>query len=427
MDAWHEPYDQSSGHPFAPSSGQSSGHEQTRHEHTRMSRINERKPAVLVLESGRVFRGAALGAPGRAFGEAVFNTAMTGYQEILTDPSYTGQIVVMTAPQIGNTGVNDEDAESRRPYCAGFVVREASPLVSSWRARGSFQEYLVAHGIAGIEGIDTRALTRALREQGSQRAVIAAGTFDDAALAELGEAMRAVPSMEGRDLASEVTCPSSYTWPRDRSQAGAGGHGPGVKPGALNLHVVAYDFGIKQNILACLANAGCRVTVVPARTSARDALEIGADGFFLSNGPGDPAAVGYAIETVKQLVDTGKPVFGICLGHQLLALALGARTYKLRFGHHGGNHPVQDVATGKIAITSHNHGFAVDDASLPAGVRCTHRNLYDQTVEGIEVAERPIFGIQYHPEASPGPHDALEHFGRFVATMEDSRRGQGRW
>jgi carbamoyl-phosphate synthase small subunit len=394
-----------------------------------MSTVNERQPAVLILESGRVFRGTALGATGRAFGEAVFNTAMTGYQEILTDPSYTGQIVVMTAPQIGNTGVNDEDAESRRPYCAGFVVREASPLVSSWRARGSFQEYLAAHGVVGIEGIDTRALTRALRDQGAQRAAIATGVFDDAALAGLVEALRAQPSMEGRDLASEVTCPASYVWPRERGHGHpAGGHGPAVTPGAVSLHVVAYDFGIKQNILACLAQAGCRVTVVPAQTPARDALELGPDGVFLSNGPGDPAAVGYAIEAVKRLVDSGKPIFGICLGHQLLSLALGARTYKLRFGHHGGNHPVQDVATGKIAITSHNHGFAVDDASLPAGVRCTHRNLYDRTVEGIEVVDRPIFGIQYHPEASPGPHDALEHFGRFVAAMEDGlRQGQVRW
>jgi carbamoyl-phosphate synthase small subunit len=376
-----------------------------------------RQPAVLVLESGRAFHGTALGAHGRALGEAVFNTAMTGYQEILTDPSYTGQIVVMTSPQIGNTGVNPEDEESGKPCCAGFVVREASPLVSSWRARGSMHGYLAAHGIVGIEGVDTRALTRALRTDGAQRALIATGAFDEAGIAALCAAVRSAPSMEGRDLASEVTCASPYAWPRDRGQADAA-----RAPGSQRFHVVAYDFGIKQNILVCLEQAGCRVTVVPAATPAHDALALAPDGLFLSNGPGDPAAVGYAIDTVKRLIDAGKPLFGICLGHQLLGLALGARTYKLRFGHHGGNHPVQDLATGKIEITSHNHGFAVDESSLPAGVRCTHRNLYDGAVEGIEVAERPIFAIQYHPEAAPGPHDAAGHFRRFTAAMEDAAR-----
>jgi carbamoyl-phosphate synthase small subunit len=313
-------------------------------------------------------------------------------------------------------------------------VREASPVVSSWRAHGSMQSYLAAHGIVGIEGIDTRALTRALRTDGAQRALIATGAFDEAGIAALCADVRSAPSMEGRDLASEVTCASPYVWPRDRGQGGApqaamvasGGASPAVAgrgpvlPVSRRWHVVAYDFGIKQNILVCLEQAGCRVTVVPAGTSARDALEIRPDGFFLSNGPGDPAAVGYAIDAVKALIDAGKPLFGICLGHQLLGLALGARTYKLRFGHHGGNHPVQDLTTGKIAITSHNHGFAVDESTLPAGVRCTHRNLYDGTVEGIEVAGRPIFAIQYHPEAAPGPHDAVEHFRRFTAAMEDA-------
>lgn len=390
----------------------------------------ERVPAVLVLESGRAFRGVALGAAGEAFGEAVFNTSMTGYQEILTDPSYAGQIVAMTASHIGNTGVNDEDVESARPWCAGFVVRESSPLASSWRQQGGLDAYLRRHGVVGIEGIDTRALTRALRTGGSQRAAIATGVTDEAAIRALVERVQASPSMEGLDLASTVSCAEPYAWPPAADGDAAGGIGGdlgsgiwyGVDAGETalppaDLHVVAYDFGIKQYILRHLRRVGCRVTVVPATTPAERVLAMGADGYFLSNGPGDPAAVGAAIASVRRLVDADEPVFGICLGHQILALALGARTYKLPFGHHGGNHPVKDLATGRVAITAHNHGFAVDAGSLPRGVECTHLDLYDDTVEGIAVAGRPIFGIQYHPEASPGPHDAVDLFARFVAAM----------
>lgn len=379
--------------------------------------------AVLLLESGRAFWGTALGAEGEVLGEAVFNTSMTGYQEILTDPSYAGQIVVMTASHIGNTGVNGVDIESERPACRGFAVREASLRVSNWRANGSLSDYLRTHDIVGIEGIDTRALTRALREGGAQRCAIAtlpqasppssvATSDGDASdhtapfLADLLQRVRCAPEMVGRDLASEVSCRERYTWPPD-------------KTAHTSLHVVAYDFGIKRNILRKLHSAGCRVTVLPAHASAREALALAPDGLFLSNGPGDPAAVTYAIDTVRQLVDSGKPVFGICLGHQILALALGARTYKLRFGHHGGNHPVRDLATGKVEITAQNHGFAVDGASLPTGVCCTHINLYDDTVEGIRLDGRPVFSLQYHPEASPGPHDADAFFDRFVEAMTD--------
>jgi carbamoyl-phosphate synthase small subunit len=371
------------------------------------------KAAILVLESGRAFRGRLFGATHERTGEVVFNTPMTGYQEIVTDPSYAGQIVVMTAPQIGNVGVNDEDIEARIPACAGLVVRELSPLVSNWRARGTLEDYLREHGVAGIEGVDTRAITRAIREGGAQRGLVAAGSPGDEELAALVEKVRSSPAMEGLDLVPGVTVRESYTWD-EPSWRGPGDTRP-VPP--ADLHVVAYDFGIKQHILRDLRDAGCRVTVVPATTQAADALALDADGYFLSNGPGDPAAVTYGIEAVKGLIDSGKPVFGICLGHQILALAAGAKTFKLPFGHHGGNHPVKDLATGKVEITSQNHGFAVERESLPAGVSCTHINLYDDTVEGIRLDGRPVFGVQYHPEASPGPRDASYLFGRFVAAM----------
>jgi carbamoyl-phosphate synthase small subunit len=371
-------------------------------------------PAVLVLEDGSVFRGTGFGGEGETFGEVVFNTAMTGYQEILTDPSYCGQIIVMTAPQIGNTGTNRADFEAVRPACAGFAVREASPLVSNWRADASLVAFLREHGIVGIEGIDTRALTRALRTHGAQRGAI---STDPAAVRDpqaLLARVKQAPSMEGLDLVPRVTCAKPYTWDEPSWSA------PDLKsagPRPVEFHVVAYDFGIKRNILRDLRDVGCRVTVVPATTPASEAAALAPDGYFLSNGPGDPAAVDYAIATVRELIALGKPIFGICLGHQILALALGGRTYKLPFGHHGGNHPVKDIATGKVEITSQNHGFCVDLASLEGKAFCTHLNLYDNTVEGICVDGRPVFGVQYHPEASPGPHDAAYLFGRFLAAM----------
>ena len=367
-----------------------------------------------MLENGRVFRGRALGATGVALGEAVFNTSMTGYQEIVTDLSYAGQIVVMTASHIGNTGVNDEDVECVTPACVGLAVREAARRVSSWRARSDLHDYLARHDIVGIEGIDTRALTRALREGGAQRSAIAAVSAIETEDGQTPEqallaAIEAHPSMEGLDLARDVTCASTYT-------GVPGAEGEQAVPDQAH-HVVVYDFGIKHNILRMLQRHGCRVTVVPAHTPASEVLALSPDGFFLSNGPGDPAAVTYAIDAVRRLLATETPLFGICLGHQILALALGARTFKLRFGHHGGNHPVQDLSTGKVEITAQNHGFAVDRESLPDGVLCTHINLYDQTVEGIRLAGRAVESVQYHPEASPGPHDAAPFFRRFLEAM----------
>jgi carbamoyl-phosphate synthase small subunit len=373
-----------------------------------------RIPAVLVLENGRVFRGSGFGAEGESFGEVVFNTAITGYQEILTDPSYAGQIVVMTAPEIGNTGVNDEDREAARPACAGLAVREAALRPSSWRSERSLERSMADAGLVGIEGIDTRALTRVLRDQGAMRGAISTAVVEGGEQ-ELVLRVRSSPAMNGLDLVPLVTCARSYSWEEPSWQPPDQARARPLPP--AELHVAAYDFGIKRNILRLLRDAGCRVTVLPAATPAAEALALGPDGFFLSNGPGDPAAVTYGIAAVRDLVRSGKPVFGICLGHQILALSLGARTYKLPFGHHGGNHPVLDRGTGKVEITSQNHGFAVASDGLPEGARCTHVNLYDDTVEGISLAGAPVFGIQYHPEASPGPHDAGYLFGRFVAAM----------
>jgi carbamoyl-phosphate synthase small subunit len=380
------------------------------------------RPAVLVLENGRVFKGSAFGATRAAgdFGEVVFNTAMTGYQEIVTDPSYAGQIVVMTAPQIGNIGVNAEDVEAERPACAGLVVREASPLVSSWRARGDLHAYLAEYGVAGIEGIDTRALTRVLRDEGAMRGVIATSSGPGGEeIASLVERVRRSPSMEGLDLVPRVTCSATYEW------AEPGWYPPDLgarERRPIEYRVVAYDFGIKQNILRDLVDVGCHVTVVPATTPAREVLAMKPDGVFLSNGPGDPAAVHYGIEATREIVASDRPLFGICLGHQILGLAVGAKTFKLPFGHHGGNHPVKDLVTGKVEITSQNHGFAVDPASLPDGIECTHINLYDNTVEGLAVRGRPVFSVQYHPEASPGPHDASYLFRRFLQAMREQHR-----
>jgi carbamoyl-phosphate synthase small subunit len=366
--------------------------------------------ALLALADGRVFAGEPLGARGEAGGEVVFNTAMAGYQEVLTDPSYKGQLVCMTYPHIGNTGVNEEDVESTRPWVEGFIVREASPVASSWRATGSLDAYLRQHGIVGIQGIDTRALTRHLRDHGAQEGVISTTERDPAALVARA---KAAPGLVGRDLVKEVTCQSAHAWTESVWHRG-GGYGP---PPPARYHVVAYDSGVKHNILRQLVALGCRVTVLPAFATADEALAARPDGIFLANGPGDPEAVPYLAEAVGRLA-TRLPVFGICLGHQILALALGARTYKLPFGHHGANHPVKDRATGRVEVTSQNHGFAVDaESCAAAGLEVTHVNLNDGTCEGLRHRSLPVFSVQYHPEASPGPHDAHYLFRRFVDLM----------
>jgi carbamoyl-phosphate synthase small subunit len=375
--------------------------------------------ATLALEDGSWYRGVAAGASGETSGEVVFNTSMTGYQEVLTDPSYAGQIVTMTAPQIGNYGVAPGDAESQTPRVAGFIMREASPLASNYRADGTLRDYLTRHGIVAIADIDTRALTRVLRSAGVMRGVIATGQVDPA---ELVEKARAIPQMEGADLVKDVTCDAPFWW-RDRApQAGDEDHmefgiAPGRQP-SRRLKVAAYDFGIKYNILRRLDVYGCDVHVFPASSPAADLLAIEPDGIFLSNGPGDPAALPYAVTNVKELVDSDVPMFGICLGHQILGLAVGGRTYKLKFGHRGANHPVKELESGKIEITSQNHGFALDPDSLPADTAITHLNLYDKTVEGFRHTTKPMFSVQYHPEASPGPHDADYLFRQFLESME---------
>jgi carbamoyl-phosphate synthase small subunit len=372
-------------------------------------------PCALVLENGRVFRGRGFGANVESIGEVVFNTSITGYQEILTDPSYCGQIVAMTAPEIGNVGVNADDAEARRAVCAGFVIRERSPRTSNWRSEQDLAGWLASAGVPGLEDIDTRALTRVLRDQGAMRGAITPFDTEEAL-----QRVRAAPRMDGLDLVPRVSTRAIYEWDKPTWRAADDETIAAVPP--IVHRVVAYDFGIKENILRQLRDVGCHVTVVPATTSAREVLAMKPDGVFLSNGPGDPAAVTYAIEAVRELAGGPAPVFGICLGHQILGLALGGKTYKLPFGHHGGNHPVKDLTTGKVEITSQNHGFAVDPASMPAGVRCTHINLFDQSVEGLEVEGRPVFSVQYHPEASPGPHDASYLFRRFLAAMDQKKR-----
>jgi carbamoyl-phosphate synthase small subunit len=373
------------------------------------------------MEDGSVFRGFGFGAAGDGAGEIVFNTAITGYQEVLTDPSYRGQIVTMTAPEIGNVGVNPVDFESARPWCAGFVVRELSPLVSNWRSTGSLHSLLAEHGVAGISGIDTRAVTRRIRLSGAQRAVITRAVGDAAGAVERA---RKHPSLEGRDLVREVTASAGYEWNEPVWQ------GPSVVPSAgrtaepppERFHVVAYDFGIKRGILRRLRSSGCRVSVVPAATPARDVLAMKPDGIFLSNGPGDPAAVGYAVESARELTRSKLPVFGICLGHQIPGLALGGKTYKLKFGHHGANHPVMDLGTRKVEITSQNHGFAVDVDSMQGRAVLSHVSLNDKTVEGMRHGELPVLSVQYHPEASPGPNDASYLFDRFCALMQERTR-----
>ncbi len=379
------------------------------------------KPAILALEDGTVFRGAAFGAEADARGEVVFNTSMTGYQEILTDPSYKGQLVTMTYPLIGNYGVNPDDVESRGPQVEALIVRELSRVTSNYRATESLDAYLTRHGVPGIQGIDTRMLTRHIREQGAMRCCLSSSTLDPD---ELVDKAREVPPMEGSDFVKEVSCEKAFEWDTDGSlsQPWMDSHRGKTPPAPLPpaaRHIVAIDCGIKWNILRCLRQTGFKVTVVPAGTSACDILSHGPDGLFLSNGPGDPAAVPYVFSEVKQLM--GKlPIFGICLGHQMLGLAYGGKTFKLKFGHRGANQPVMDRQTGKVEITSQNHGFAVDYESLdPKEIELTHVNLNDGTVEGLRHRSLPIFSVQYHPEASPGPHDSLHLFRRFREIITD--------
>lgn len=369
--------------------------------------------AILALEDGTWFRGLAAGAEGEASGEVVFNTSMTGYQEILTDPSYAGQIVTMTCPEIGNYGVSPEDVESRAPQIAGFIVRESSPIASNWRSEGTLRDYLINNRIVAIADIDTRVLTRRLRSGGVMRGVIATGDGLDPTV--LIERARSIPSIEGSDLVRDVTCERAFDWPReDPDQFGIAP----ARRAKERLKIAAYDFGMKWNILRRLSAYGCDVRVYPAATPAAELLATRPDGVFLSNGPGDPAPLAYAIANAKALVASSVPVFGICLGHQILGLAMGGETFKLKFGHRGANHPVKQLATGKVEITSQNHGFAVDPGSLPEDVEVTHLNLYDGTVEGLRHKERPVFCVQYHPEASPGPHDADYLFDDFLEMIE---------
>jgi carbamoyl-phosphate synthase small subunit len=372
-------------------------------------------PALLALADGSIFRGASVGATGLAAGEVVFNTAITGYQEILTDPSYCSQIVTLTHPHIGNTGANAEDMESARVFAAGLVIRDLPPSASSWRARQSLAEFLAENKVVAISGIDTRRLTRILRERGAQNGALLAGS-DDATQALA--AARAFPGLAGMDLAKVVTTDKPYEWSGGTWRLGEGfGKGAGAR-----FHVAAYDYGVKRNILRMLADRGCRVTVLPAQTGAPEALALKPDGVFLSNGPGDPEPCDYAIRAIREIVDTGTPTFGICLGHQLLGLASGARTVKMKFGHHGANHPVKDLDTGKVIISSQNHGFAVDPDSLPANLKATHVSLFDGSLQGLARTDRPAFCFQGHPEASPGPHDLGYLFDRFIRLMEERQR-----
>jgi carbamoyl-phosphate synthase small subunit len=379
-------------------------------------------PALLALADGNTFQGISIGAAGATVGEVVFNTALTGYQEILTDPSYCRQIVTLTYPHIGNTGVNDEDVESRRVQAAGLVVRDLPLRASNFRQTRTLAEYLAAEGTVAIAGIDTRKLTRLLRSQGAQNGCITAyppgTTIGPAQVAAAVERARQAPAMVGLDLAQVVSTPERYDWTQTEWQLGSG-YGEQRAP---RFHVVAYDFGVKFNILRMLASRDCRLTVVPAQTPAAEVLALAPDGVFLSNGPGDPEPCDYAIAATRTIIDRGLPVFGICLGHQIMALASGAKTFKMKFGHHGANHPVKDLDSGRVSITSQNHGFAVDERTLPANLRPTHVSLFDGTLQGLARTDRPAFCFQGHPEASPGPHDIAYLFDRFIGLMEAARR-----
>ena len=372
-----------------------------------------RTPALLALEDGTVFHGESIGAAGQSVGEVVFNTAMTGYQEILTDPSYCRQIVTLTYPHIGNVGVNTEDEESKRIHASGLVIRDFSPLVSSWRSEDALDKYLERHNIVGLAEIDTRSLTRLLREKGAQKGCIAAGdNLDEQAAIQ---AARDFAGLKGMDLAKEVSVAESYEW-----QDGLWHIDGKSRQVDARFHVVAFDFGIKRNIMRMLTERGCRLTVVPAQTTAEEILALQPDGVFLANGPGDPEPCDYAIEAIKQLMAKDMPLFGICLGHQLLALACGAKSEKMKFGHHGANHPVHDLKTGRVMITSQNHSFAVNEASLPDELETTHRSLFDGTLQGIHHKSKPAFSFQGHPEASPGPQDAAPLFDHFIELLEQA-------
>jgi carbamoyl-phosphate synthase small subunit len=380
-----------------------------------------RKPALLVLEDGSTFRGESIGVDGQTTGEVVFNTALTGYQEIITDPSYARQIVTLTYPHIGNVGVNGDDEESSHIFCAGLIVRDVPLLASNWRSQETLEAYLARRKVVGIAGIDTRRLTRILREKGAQAGCIVAGDANDADAALA--AARAFPGLKGMDLAKEVTTHHPYEWAQGSwTLEGGMPAAPHPLEEKLPYHVVAFDYGVKRNILRMLVDRGCRLTVVPAKTPASEVLKLKPDGVFLSNGPGDPEPCDYAIAAIRDLLDRRLPVFGICLGHQLLGLASGARTVKMKFGHHGANHPVQDLATKAVMITSQNHGFAVDETTLPANLRPTHRSLFDGTLQGIERTDTPAFSFQGHPEASPGPHDVAPLFDRFIGMMKAVHR-----
>ncbi|MFG0722303.1 glutamine-hydrolyzing carbamoyl-phosphate synthase small subunit [Pseudomonas sp. GLN_6] len=376
------------------------------------------KPAILALADGSIFRGEAIGADGQTIGEVVFNTAMTGYQEILTDPSYAQQIVTLTYPHIGNTGTTPEDAESNRVWAAGLIIRDLPLISSNWRNKQPLDEYLKENGTVAIAGIDTRRLTRILREKGSQNGCILVG--DDATEEKALELARSFPGLKGMDLAKVVSCTERYEWRSSVWNLKDDSH-PQIPASELKYHVVAYDYGVKTNILRMLVERGCRLTVVPAQTPAAEVLALNPDGVFLSNGPGDPEPCDYAIQAIKDVLQTDIPVFGICLGHQLLALASGAKTVKMGTGHHGANHPVQDLDSGVVMITSQNHGFAVDEPSLPANLRATHKSLFDGTLQGIERTDKDAFSFQGHPEASPGPHDVAPLFDRFIEAMAKRR------